>query len=130
MLKKKLPGLRRQGADAVIAILALSLALLPACGPNVGKQTVRVKYYAACYQPLQDLRATQEKIKSDTAKGAAAGAVTGALTGLLVRGDLKGAVVGAVIGAAVGAMGTYLVSSSVQQKALNERLDAYNGAFD
>jgi hypothetical protein len=123
-------GRRRGAIEALIAVLALSLALLPACGPQVGKQTVRIKYYQNCYQPLLDLRASQEKIKSNTAKGAAAGAAAGAITGLLVRGDLKGALVGALIGAAVGAVGTYLVSTSLQEKALSERLAAYNGAMD
>jgi hypothetical protein len=116
--------------EALIAVLALSLALLPACGPHVGKQTVRIKYYQNCYQPLLDLRAAQEKVKSDTAKGAAAGAVAGAAAGLMARGDLKGALVGALIGAAVGGIGTYIVSSSLQQKALGERLQAYNSALD
>jgi hypothetical protein len=130
MLKQKLSAMRRPGIEALIAVLALSLGLLPACGPHVGRQTVRIKYYQACYQPLLELRASQEKVKSDTAKGAAAGAVAGAVAGLLARGDLKGALVGAMVGAAVGAVGTYLVSSSLQEKALSERLDAYNGAMD
>lgn len=129
-MKPQSPSRKRQAVEALIAVLALSLVLLPACGPHVGKQTVRIKYYQNCYQPLLDLRAAQDKIKSDTAKGAAAGAVAGAMTGLMVRGDLKGALVGAVIGAAVGGIGTYLVSSSIQNKALAERLQAYNGAFD
>jgi predicted lipid-binding transport protein (Tim44 family) len=123
----KLP--RRIAVEALIAVLALSLVLVPGCGPHVGRQTVTIKYYADCYRPLQDLRASAEKVKSDTAKGVAVGAAAGALAGLLARGNLQGALVGALIGAAAGGLGTYLISASVQEKALSERLAEYGDAM-
>jgi uncharacterized protein YcfJ len=115
---------------ALIAVLVVSIAFIPGCGPHVGKKTVVVKNYGQCYAPLDALRESADKIKSDTIKGAAAGAAAGAIVGLLSRGDLKGALVGAVIGAGMGAISANLISKANQAKALDERFASYNTAMD
>jgi uncharacterized protein YcfJ len=109
----------------------MALALASGCaGQKLGKQTVKVKHYPDCYQPITDMRNNATKLNHDVIKGAVAGAVVGALIGALKGGDAKGAAIGALAGAAVGAATAYLISETVQSKQQAERLKIYNQSLD
>ncbi|MDR1111076.1 MAG: hypothetical protein LBP92_10385 [Deltaproteobacteria bacterium] len=121
--------LERKSAPLVL-ILVASLLLSAGCGSKYGPQTVKVQYYPDCYQPVADLRSADEKMRKDVLTGALVGAATGLVVGLATSGTARGAVIGTAVGLVAGLAGSYLISSSLQEKALQERFAAYNTAID
>jgi hypothetical protein len=111
-------------------ILVATSLLMAGCGSKYGPKTVKVNYYPKCYQPIDDLRAAEEKLKKDMLTGAVAGAAVGLGVGIASTGTVRGALVGAGVGLVAGLLGSYLISSSMQQKALQERFAAYNTSID
>ncbi|MDR2302035.1 MAG: glycine zipper family protein [Deltaproteobacteria bacterium] len=114
----------------LVFLFVASTFLAAGCGSKYGPKTVKVNYYPQCYQPIDQLRAAEEKVKKDMITGAALGAITGAVVGIASTGSARGAAVGAGIGLIAGLAGSYLISSAVQDKALKDRLAAYNTSMD
>jgi uncharacterized protein YcfJ len=114
----------------MVFLFAISSLMATGCGSKYGAKTVKVNYYPQCYQPIDDLRAAEEKVKKDMITGAALGAVTGMVVGLATTGSARGAAIGAGIGLVAGFAGSYLISKSMQEKSLQERYDAYNSTMD
>ncbi|MDR1050278.1 MAG: hypothetical protein LBP95_04200 [Deltaproteobacteria bacterium] len=115
----------------IMAFLAASMLLAAGCGAGkLGQRVTKVEHYPNCYKPIDDLRRDAEQLKKNVLIGAGVGAAAGAAVGAAVGGDLKSILIGAAIGAVSGAVGTYLVSDSVQEKAAQERLKAYNSTID
>lgn len=114
----------------MIFIFVASTLLAAGCGSKYGAKTVKVNYYPECYQPIDELRQAEEKVRKDAATGAAVGAITGLVVGLATTGSARGAAVGAGIGLVAGLAGSYLISSAIQDKALKERFQAYNSTID
>lgn len=131
-MKKAFFGNLSRTSGLFLALIAVaSMALVSGCGvpSKLGTQTVQINYYPACYRPITDVRASAQKVREDTATGAAMGAAVGAAAGLARSGSLRGALIGGVTGAIVGGVGTYLVSSSIQDQVLNERFRSYNSSM-
>ncbi len=93
------------------ALLILSM-FLTGCASKYGAQTTEVVYYAACYQPVAELRREEAEIEDSTTTGLVIGALLGALIGGAATGDAKGAAAGAVAGGAVGAVGGHAYATS------------------
>ncbi|MDR1394598.1 MAG: hypothetical protein LBK52_00305 [Deltaproteobacteria bacterium] len=120
------------GKQAFWAVsLVIIASLLGGCaGAKLGKQTVVVKHYPECYQPITDMRRAAEAVNKATATGAILGAITGAAIGYAESGHSRGAIKGAVAGGLAGAGLGYLVSSEVQSMEQADRFRTYFQAMD
>jgi hypothetical protein len=115
----------------VVSFLFIASTLLTAgCGSKYGARVTKVNYYPSCYQPIEDLRQAEEKLRKDMVTGAALGVITGLVVGLAVGGDAKSAAIGAGVGLVAGLAGSYLISKELQEKSLKERFEAYNSTID
>lgn len=107
-------------------ILAISLVALPGCASKYGVQQTQAVYYPQCYQPIQDLRNSENTVSRNTGAGALLGAFSGAIIGLLASGGKwQGAVMGGAVGAAGGAMAGNMYGRHVQESDDNVRLANY-----
>ncbi|MDR3154492.1 MAG: hypothetical protein LBW85_09575, partial [Deltaproteobacteria bacterium] len=119
------------GGRALCAALAALIIVTGCAGQKLGKQTVVVKHYPTCYQPVTDMRRNAEQLNESVMKGAVGGAVTGAIAGLITGGgDWRHIAAGAAIGAISGATVSYLVTSETQSKAQAERFAMYTQTID
>lgn len=107
-----------------IAII-LGLGLCGGCASKYGEQKTQASYYPACYQPIQDLRGSENTVTRNTAGGALLGAFGGAMIGLLTTGKWQGAVVGAATGGVAGTMLGNMYGRKQQEKDDNTRLNSY-----
>lgn len=86
-----------------LGILLLACAMsLGGCASKYGTQTTNVNYFPQCYEPINQLRATEQSYTSSVGGGVLLGSLLGAVTGYLATGKTGGAVAGAVAGGAVG----------------------------
>jgi uncharacterized protein YcfJ len=100
------------------------------CGARgLGKQTVVVKHYPQCYEPISTLREEAKQLSARIAQGAVGGALAGALAGALT-GKTENILIGAAAGAVVGASVAYIVTSEVQAKNQEERFATYAQYMD
>lgn len=108
----------------VVLILAC-LLLSSGCASQYGNQITEVNYYPNCYNPIGELRASEERVQTGTGAGMAVGAVMGALLGYAISGDAKGALVGAAAGTAVGGVAGYGIAKHRENVNAEERMAAY-----
>ncbi|MDR2198794.1 MAG: glycine zipper 2TM domain-containing protein [Deltaproteobacteria bacterium] len=119
--------------SAVLAALStVTIALLfiaPGCATVPGKQTVVVKHYPQCYEPITTLREEAKQLSTRIAQGAVGGALLGAVAGAMT-GETENILIGAAIGAVAGATVSYIVTKDVQQKNQAERFATYAQYMD
>lgn len=108
-----------------ILIAAGMAVVLAGCASKYGDPQTQVRYYPACYRPIQDLRDNEHNVGKSTAIGAGIGMASGALIGLLTTGKWQGAVMGAAIGGAGGSIVGNMYGRKQQEKDDNIRLNSY-----
>ena len=113
-----------------IAILVVTLLMATGCTSKYGNQLTNVSYYPTCYDPIGELRASEERVQTGAGAGMAVGAVLGGLIGYLATGKTKGAVVGAAAGAAVGGVAGYGIAKHRENINAEERMAAYNAEMN
>ena len=114
----------------ILSGLLLPLLLSTGCASSMyGKQTVKVHYYADCYQPINQLRRDADSKAGNAAAGAVIGGILGGVIGYQSGGG-RSAAIGAISGAFVGAATSYLITDQVQKKSQSERFAAYSKALD
>jgi uncharacterized protein YcfJ len=122
-----------QGQASILKAVAAAIILLVAAagcaGQGLGKQTVVVKYYPQCYEPITTLRQEAKEMNANVAKGAVGGAVIGALAGALT-GKKENILIGAAAGAIVGAAAGYIATNEVQEKDRATRFATYTKYMD
>lgn len=107
-------------------MMIFALGLCGGCAGKYGEQTTQPNYYPTCYQPIQDLRQSENTVNKSTAGGALLGAFTGAVIGLLATGGKwQGAVVGGATGGVAGTMAGNLYGRKMKEKDDNIRLASY-----
>lgn len=109
-----------------ITILVVALLMATGCTSKYGNQLTNVNYYPTCYDPIGELRASEERVQTGTGAGMAVGAVLGALIGYAVTGKASGAVVGAAAGTAAGGVAGYGIAKHRENINADERMAAYN----
>lgn len=124
---------------ARIGVLALALAstvALSGCATTASSKvaaSTHADFYPTCYQPVRDLRQSDQKMKDSVKSGALAGGIFGALAGA-VSGDDEDAGRNALIGAAVGATaGGFLAYHNEKQKQIADdraRIASYSTDLD
>ncbi|MDR2406281.1 MAG: glycine zipper family protein [Deltaproteobacteria bacterium] len=110
-------------------ILLLIVLTFSFSAQAVAKQTLKVKYYPTCFEPISTLNKEARELSLRTAQGALVGSLAGAAAGLLTgksENILKGAALGLVAGATVG----YIVTAELQAKNLEERFATYEKFLD
>jgi uncharacterized protein YcfJ len=124
---------KAQGQLTILKAVAASVILLMAAagcaGQGLGKQTVVVKHYPQCYEPITTLRQEAKEMNANVAKGAVGGAVAGALAGALT-GKKENILIGAAAGAVVGATVGYIATSELQAKDRATRFATYQKYMD
>ena len=110
----------------ITLFLVVALLISTGCTSKYGNQLTNVNYYPTCYDPIGELRASEERVQTGTGAGLAIGAVLGGLLGYAVTGDATGAVVGAAAGAAVGGVTGYGIAKHRENTNADERMAAYN----
>lgn len=112
--------------NRTLACFVIGCLMLGGCASKYGPQQTTPAYYPACYQPIQDLRASEHNVTAGTAAGGLIGALGGALVGLLASGGKwQGAAIGGAMGGAVGTMGGNAYARSRQEAENNMRMNAY-----
>jgi len=106
-------------------MMICSIGLCGGCASKYGEQSTRVNYYPACYQPIQDLRDSDNTVAKNTAGGALVGAFAGAMLGLITTGKWQGAAIGAATGGVAGTMVGNMYGRKQQEKNDNIRLNSY-----
>ena len=109
-----------------IALLVITLLMATGCTSKYGNQLTDVNYYPSCYDPIGELRASEERVQTGAGAGMAVGAVLGALIGYAVTGKARGALVGAAAGTAVGGVAGYGIAKHRENINAEERMAAYN----
>ncbi|MDR2338824.1 MAG: hypothetical protein LBF40_01600 [Deltaproteobacteria bacterium] len=112
-----------------LAILLLAF-FATGCGAGLGKQTVVIKHYAKCYEPITILRQEAKELSSRVAQGAVGGALAGAVGGLLSGGSTQDILLGAAGGAIAGATASYIVTTELQAQDQATRFAAYSKYLD
>ncbi|MGA4635843.1 type VI secretion system-associated lipoprotein TagQ [Pseudomonas solani] len=94
--------------------------------------STKAEYYPQCYQPVGQLRASDQAMTQSVATGAIAGGVIGALAGGLSGGDHAGrnALIGAAGGALVGGAAGYYSARQQQIADDNARIASYASDID
>lgn len=94
--------------------------------------STKAEYYPQCYQPVSQLRASDQAMTQSVATGAIAGGVIGALAGGLSGGDHAGrnALIGAAGGALVGGAAGYYSARQQQIADDNARIASYASDID
>lgn len=125
------------GARKLAAALSLSLAVsgcVTLGNPTSSvTQTTTVSYYPRCYEPVNYLRQSDDRLSQSVVTGAAAGAVAGGLLGALAGGDDhtgRNALIGAAVGAVAGGVGSYYMEKQRQIAEDNARFASYGSDFN
>lgn len=120
------------GARKLAAALSLSLAVsgcVTLGNPTSSvAQTTTVSYYPRCYEPVNYLRQSDDRLSQSVITGAAAGAGIGGLLGALAGGDAhtgRNALFGAVGSALAGAAISYYREKQRQIAEDNARFASY-----
>ncbi|MBF0129741.1 MAG: type VI secretion-associated lipoprotein TagQ [Alphaproteobacteria bacterium] len=115
-----LPGLSR--SKSVAAVLVAGSLVLNGCATQglSDAPTFDVVYYKTCYEPINYLRESEQKLQEAVVMGAIGGALLGALAGGLLGGDGSSAAIGAATGAMAGGLGAYAMQK--QQQIQDDKL--------
>lgn len=94
--------------------------------------STKAEYYPQCYQPVSQLRASDQAMTQSVATGAIAGGVLGAIAGGLSSDDHAGrnALIGAAGGALVGGAAGYYTARQQQIADDNARIASYASDID
>lgn len=113
---------RSNRSKSVAVMLAVGSLVLNGCQTQglSDSPTFEVVYYKSCYEPINYLRESEQKMQEAVVMGAVGGALMGALAGGLLGGDGKSAAIGAAAGAAAGGIGAYALQK--QQQIQDDRL--------
>ncbi|WP_240924843.1 type VI secretion system-associated lipoprotein TagQ [Metapseudomonas otitidis] len=122
---------------ALITAVTCTSVLLTGCagmGSPSSKvaATTKAEYYPQCYQPVSQLRASDQAVTQSVATGAIAGGVLGALAGGLSSDEHAGrnALIGAAGGALVGGAAGYYTARQQQIADDNARIASYATDID
>lgn len=122
---------------ALITAVTCTSVLLTGCagmGSPSSKvaATTKAEYYPQCYQPVSQLRASDQAVTQSVATGAIAGGVLGALAGGLSSDEHAGrnALIGAAGGALVGGAAGYYTARQQQIADDNARIASYAADID
>lgn len=122
---------------ALITAVTCTSVLLTGCagmGSPSSKvaATTKAEYYPQCYQPVSQLRASDQAVTQSVATGAIAGGVIGALAGGLSSDEHAGrnALIGAAGGALVGGAAGYYTARQQQIADDNARIASYAADID
>ncbi|OEC45714.1 type VI secretion-associated lipoprotein TagQ [Pseudomonas sp. 1D4] len=122
---------------ALITAVTCTSVLLTGCagmGSPSSKvaATTKAEYYPQCYQPVSQLRASDQAVTQSMATGAIAGGVLGALAGGLSSDEHAGrnALIGAAGGALVGGAAGYYTARQQQIADDNARIASYATDID
>lgn len=126
------PARSQNGLPARCLVLVLLAALLcvPGCANKYGVQKTSVQYYPDCYEPITELRSSENTGRNFAAGGAAAGAALGALIGYGSSRKASGALIGGAIGAIAGGAAGGIYGQHAQDKNDAALLADYNARLD
>jgi plasmid maintenance system killer protein/uncharacterized protein YceK len=105
---------------SLVAVLVLCLASLglSGCASKYGQQTTKVELYPDCYEPIKQLRSSENSVAGKTIGGAVGGGLLSFATCALINRGGSNCAGAAVAGAIAGGTAGYFYA--VQQKSADE----------